>query len=75
MDTERARQLISAELDRAGWEQARLATERKGHPLKVALARRLRQETTMSLKRIAAELHMGTWTHLNRLLHTKRYLA
>jgi putative transposase len=71
-DTVRARQLISAELDRAGWDEARLASERKGHPLKVALARRLRQETTMSLKRIAAELHIGTWTHLNRLLHTKR---
>lgn len=23
----------------------------------------------MPLKWIAAELHMGTWTHLNRLLH------
>jgi hypothetical protein len=42
---------------------------RKGHRSKVMLARRLRQETTMSLKWIAARLQMGTWTYVANLLN------
>jgi len=68
-DLERARRVVASELARSGWTTTQLATERKGHAVKVAIAQRLREETTMSLKWIAAELHMGTWTHLNRLLH------
>jgi hypothetical protein len=40
----------------------------KGHPVKVQLARQLRQETTMSLKWIAGRLHMGAWTYVSNLL-------
>jgi hypothetical protein len=36
---------------------------------KVMLARRLRQETTMSLKWIAARLLMSTWTYVSNLLN------
>ena len=36
---------------------------------KVKLARRLRQETTMSLQWIAARLQMGTWTYVSNLLN------
>ncbi|HWM24003.1 MAG TPA: transposase [Chthoniobacterales bacterium] len=68
-DLERARRLIADELARRGWTAKQLALERKGHAVKVAIARRLREETTMPLKWIAAELRIGTWTHLNRLLH------
>ena len=32
-------------------------------------ARRLRQETTMSLKWIALRLHMGSWTYVSNLLN------
>ena len=40
------------------------------HARKVRLARRVRAETSVTLKWIAAELHMGTWTHVaNRLTH------
>jgi len=42
---------------------------RKSDANKVALARRLRQETTVSLKCIAENLHMGTWTHVSNLLY------
>ena len=35
---------------------------------KVRLARRLREETTMTLKWIAARLQMGVWTHVSNLL-------
>ncbi|MGH8093351.1 MAG: hypothetical protein ACREIF_07760 [Chthoniobacterales bacterium] len=44
----------------------------EGAAVKVAIARRLREETTMPLMWIAAQLRMGTWTHLNRLLHARR---
>ncbi len=71
-EIEKARRLIASELARAGWSVEQLARERKGAAVKVAMARRLRQETTMPLKWIAAELHMGTWTHLNRLLHARK---
>jgi hypothetical protein len=45
----------------------------KGDRRKVKIARRLRQETTMTLKWIADRLKMGTWTHAtNRLYHLKK---
>jgi len=34
----------------------------------VRIARRLRQETTMTLAWIARRLHMGVWTHVSNLL-------
>jgi hypothetical protein len=71
-DLVRARRLVAQELARASWSAADLAKERKGHALKVAIARRLREESAMSLKWIAAELQMGSWTYLNHLLHAKR---
>jgi hypothetical protein len=45
---------------------------RKGDMVKVRLARRLRGETTMSVKWIARRLHMGSWTFVSNLLHGKR---
>lgn len=71
-EIEKARCLIASELARAGWSVEQLARERKGAAVKVAIARLLGQETTMPLKWIAGELRMGTWTHLNRLLHAKK---
>jgi hypothetical protein len=68
----RAQRLIASGLAPAGWTAKQLATERKEHAVKVAIAQRLREETTMPLKWIAAELHTGTWTHLNRLLHNPK---
>jgi hypothetical protein len=43
----------------------RLRQERKGRPVKVDLARRLRRKTTMTLQWIAENLEMGTWTHVS----------
>jgi hypothetical protein len=38
----------------------------------VRIARRLRVETAVTLKWIAEQLHMGTWTHVaNRLQQAK----
>ena len=42
---------------------------RKGHPLKVSLAARLRAETTVTLDWIAKRLRMGTRGHLAHLIY------
>ena len=41
----------------------------QGHGGKVIIARRLRQETTMSWKGIAERLHMGSRTYVSSLLN------
>jgi len=56
-------------LERLGWDEVQLRARPKGHRSKVRLARRLRQETTMSLKWIAERLQMGTWTYVSNLLN------
>ena len=40
----------------AGWQEFE---RQKSHPMKLALAARLRQQTTRSVKQIAARLHVG----------------
>ena len=50
------------------WGENELAERRKSDPQKVAMARRLREETAVSLKWIADRLQMGTWTHVSNLL-------
>jgi hypothetical protein len=39
---------------------ANLKTEAKGHSVKLALAKRLRKETTLTIREIAERLHMGS---------------
>jgi hypothetical protein len=51
-----------------GWGKTELPTRRKSDPNKVALAKDLRAQTTMSLKWIARRLEMGSWTHVSNLL-------
>jgi hypothetical protein len=60
------------ELRRGGVKEEQLPAMRKGDKLKVSLARRLRRETTMTLKWIARRLHMGSWTYVSNLLHEKQ---
>jgi len=65
---ERARRILNEELDKLGWAESELAGRAKGDARKIRIARRLRAETAVTLKWIAAALHMGTWTHVaNRL--------
>jgi hypothetical protein len=49
-----------------------LAARRKGDAEKVAMAQRLRRETTMTLAWIAERLRMGVKTHLAHLLYWNR---
>ena len=55
----RAVRILTEELARLGWNVAELQNRRKGDRQKVAVARRLRKETTMTWGWIAARLHMG----------------
>jgi len=66
---DKANRIIAEELKRSGWKEADLTTNRKGDPVKVKTALRLRKETTMSLGWIAQRLAMGARTHLVHLLY------
>lgn len=61
--------IISEELQRRGWSAGELADRRKNDPDKMAIAVRLRRETTLSIKAIAAHLHLGTSNTANVRLH------
>ena len=65
----KAERLLGAELGRRSWKTEELALRRKGDPEKLAIAARLRCETTVTLSWIAERLHMGTRTHLAHLLY------
>ena len=68
-----ARQKLLEELRKRRWTAAELAQRRKGDAQKLKIARRLRQETTMTLTWIAKRLNMGTAGSLANLLrHAKR---
>jgi hypothetical protein len=67
-----AEQIIAAELKRRRWKEAALRTRPKGDPAKVALAARLRAETTMTVGWIAERLGMGSRDYLNYLLYRQR---
>jgi putative transposase len=65
----KAERLIAEELRRRGWNQAELLARRKSDPGKLAIGARVRQETTLSIKAIAARLHLGTSKGTNSNLH------
>ncbi len=54
-----AERILEEELKRLGWTPGELAQRRKGDEAKIALARRLRNETTVTWSWIASRLHMG----------------
>jgi REP element-mobilizing transposase RayT len=62
------RMLVAEELARRGWSAEELARRCKTDPEKVLIARRLRRETTLSLRWIAAALHMGSINTLRNCL-------
>jgi REP element-mobilizing transposase RayT len=67
--------IIAEELKRGRWQEAELKIRPKGDPVKVALAARLRAETTMTVGWIAERLAMGTRGYLNHLLYRRRKLC
>lgn len=67
-DEQKAELLVGRELRRRGWAEKDLVRLPKGDAGKVAIARQLRSETTMTLKWIASRLKMGAWTYVSNLL-------
>ncbi len=65
---EKAERILAEGLKQLGWGESELGARPKGDRRKVALARQLRLETTMSLKWIARHLQMGSWTNVSNLL-------
>ena len=66
---EKANRIVAQELRKLRWGEAELGRKRKGDPVKLRMALRLRRETTMTLSWIAQRLHMGTRTHLSHLIY------
>ena len=69
---EKAVRIVDEELAKVGWTEQDLRRRPKGDAVKVAVAVRLREETTMTLKWISDRLQMGAWTHLNKRLYEQR---
>jgi hypothetical protein len=67
--------IIAEELKRARWQKADLKNRPKGNLVKVALAERLRAETTTTVGWIAERRTMGTRSYLNHLLYRRRKLG
>ena len=67
--------IIAEELKLGRWQEAELKTRPKGDSVKVALAARLRAETTMTAGWIAERLAMGMREYLNHLLYRRRKLG
>ena len=64
----KAERIIAEEMRRLGWQEAELEQRRKGDPGKLAIAARVRRETTLPVRWIAARLRMGTRESANTLL-------
>jgi len=65
----KAKKIIDVGLKEIGWTEDDLRERNKCAPEKVRLAQRLRAETTLSLKRVAQRLNMGSWTSVSKLLY------
>ena len=69
----KALRIIRAEMQSLGWTGKELQQRHKGDLSKIAIARRLRAETAVTLKWIAEALSMGTASYLrSRLYHSSK---
>lgn len=69
---QRANRIIAEELKRLGLNESQLELRPNADPDRVAIAIRVREETTMSMKWIAARLHVGTAKGARMVLHRLR---
>jgi len=53
--------IIREELTRLRWTESELTEKPKSDPAKLAVAARLRRETTLTLAWVAARLRLGAW--------------
>ena len=66
----KAERIVAEELQRLGWQEADLLVRLKNDAVKLEIAARLRRETTLSTKAIAARVHLGSTKAANRSLHS-----
>ena len=66
---QKANRILSEELSRRGWTESDLAARRHSDPDKLAIAVRLRNETTLPVKWIAARVQTGTAKGAKSVLH------
>lgn len=64
----KAERIIREELRRLGWKEGESIIRRKNDPAKLALAGRLRPETILTIKNIAARVHLGSSQSANARL-------
>ena len=67
-----AERIIREELRRLRWTERDLEERAKSDPAKLALAARVRRETTLTLRWIAERLHLGSWKSCAAKLHRWR---
>ena len=65
----KAERIIAEELERQGWQETDLVTRRRGDSVKLELAARLKRETTLSIKAIAARVGLGSSNAANQSSH------
>ena len=65
----RAERIIAEELKRLRWKATELKDRPKSDADKLAVAARLRRETTLTIRQIAERLHLGSWKSLNNKLY------
>jgi hypothetical protein len=63
-----AQRIIEEELAKEGLSREELPLLRKGAGVKIQLARKLRQSTTLTLKEVSQLLHAGNWRSLANAL-------
>jgi hypothetical protein len=65
----KAEQIVAEELKGLGWAEADLKSRRKNDPDKLEIGARLRRETTLTIKAIAARVGLGSSKGANANLH------
>ena len=65
----KAERIIREELKRLGWKERNLIVRRKIDAGKLAIAGRLRRETTLTIGKIAQRLHLGRSKSANARIH------
>ena len=66
---QKAERIITEELTRLNWTESDLSSRMKSDPGKLAIAARLRKETTLPMKWIAARVQIGTSNGARAVLH------
>ena len=66
---QKASRIISEEMLRLGWKESDLACRLKNDPGKLAMAARVRKETTLPIKWIATRFQMGSSKSVKSMLH------